>query len=156
VTLDQNEQIAALAKAMSTIPGLDPTKGRTPVNAAVRGMWAAELVTKWGVSIDPELATVEAVSATEQFGNLGPHNVVDKVTEAEREAANALVRNNASDFLSANNPTLAARLAAAKTPQQRHALAEELRGKILSDPNTLVTDFVQLLQDAPQEGEQQT
>jgi hypothetical protein len=144
---DHNEQIDALAKAMSTIPGLDPTQGRTPVNAAVRRMWATELVSKWGVSIDPAKATVEAVPTAPALGNIGPHEVRDKATDADRMAANQVVRQHGPAFLAANTPDLAARLAAAKTQEQRDALAAELRDKILNNPNTLVTDFVSLLQD---------
>lgn len=146
--MSQADQIAALAKAMSTMPGMDPNKARTPVNAAVRQAWAAELITKWGVSIDPSAATVEAVStAPPQLGNVGPHVVQDKKANDERMAANQFVRQNAPGFLEANKPDLAARLAAAKTADQRDALAAELKEKILSDPNTLVTGFLSLLSD---------
>jgi len=141
---DQAAQIDALSKAMSTIPGLDPQKGRTPVNAAVRRLWATELITKWGVSIDPSKATVEAVNNAPQLGNLGPHTVQDKT---EKTAASQFIRENGPAFMAANQPDLHARMHAAKTPEQRAALADELRQQILSDPNSLVTDFVKLLQD---------
>jgi hypothetical protein len=147
-TPEQQDMIAALSRAMSTIPGLDPNHARTPVNAAVRHAWATELVTKWGVSIDPDKATVEAVStAPPQFGNLGPHTVRPRA-QAAPDAAEYL-RKNGPDFMAQNRPDLAARMAAAKTPEQRAALAEELRQSILANPNTLVTDFVALLQDPP-------
>ena len=151
-TPEQQDQIRALAMAMSTIPGLDPTKGRTPVNAAVRRVWAAELVTKWGVSIDPEKASVEAVNTTPGLGNHGAHEVRDRkpVTMPESEQARQFMRASAPDFLAANSPDLAARIAAAKTPEQRDALAAELKEKILNDPNTLVTDFLGLLKGLDQ------
>lgn len=151
---EQTDQIDALARAMSTMPGLDPSKSRTPVNAAVRRLWATELITKWGVSIDPEAATVEAVNETPALGNIGHHKVQARAADrlaAARAADNAageeFIRRSGADFLAANRPDLAARLAAAKTPAQRHALAEELKTKILNDPNTLVTDFIGLIQD---------
>lgn len=154
-TPEQAAQIDALAKAMSTMPGLDPQKTRTPVNAAVRHAWAAELVTKWGVAIDPNSAALEAVPTAPALGNVGPHEIRDKVTESDRQAANAFVRQSGHAFLAANQPDLAARLDAAKTPAQRDALAAELREKILSNPNSLVTDFVSLLGDqTPGEADQ--
>jgi hypothetical protein len=138
-----DDQIAALAKAMSTIPGLDPNKGRTPVNAAVRRLWATELITKWGVSIDPGQATVEAVNAAPELGNVGPHTVADK--KAEKAVAAQFLQENAPGFMAANTPDLAARIAAAKTADQRDALTAELRQKILDDPNVIVTDLLGLL-----------
>lgn len=141
----KQEQVEALAKAMSTMPGLDPSKGRTPVNAAARRLWATELVTKWGVSIDPEVATVEAVTQAPALGNVGPHTVQDKT--ANRAANSEVIQQTGREFLAANRPDLAERIAAAKTADQRDALADELRQKILNDPNTLVTQFVGLLQD---------
>lgn len=131
------------------MPGMDPEKGRTPVNAAVRRLWAAELVTKWGVTIDPAAATVEAVSTgAPQLGNIAEHVVREKVVrDAEEVAAGtAFIQQKGLPFLAANRPDLAARMAAAKTQEQRNELAEELRQKILTDPNSLVTDFVNLLQ----------
>lgn len=150
--MEADPRIDALAKAMSTMPGMDASKGRTPVNAAVRRLWAAELITKWGVSIDPSQATVEAVStAPEQLGNVAPHTVRERVIrdEDERAAGTAIIETDGARFLAANRPDLAAQMAAAKTPAQRTALAAELRAKILADPNSLVTDFVHLLQDGP-------
>lgn len=146
-----SEQVAALAKAMSTMPGMDPNKGRTSVNAAVRALWAAELIEKWGVSIDPGKATVEAVSVSApQLGNVGEHEVREKVVrDADEVAAGTqIIQQNGMPFLAANRPDLAARMAAAKTQAQRNELAAELKAKILADPNSLVTDFVALIDGA--------
>lgn len=148
--MEADPRIDALAKALSTMPGLDPNKGRTSVNAAVRRLWATELIAKWGVSIDPTQATVEAVTtAPPQLGNIGPHTVRPKVVRDADEiaAGTALIEQIGPEFLAANRPDLASQMAAAKTPAQRAALSEELRAKILADPNSLVTDFVHLLQD---------
>src|SRR4051812_1694362 len=162
--LSREEQITALATAMSTMPGLDGKRQNVP--APARRVWATELIDNWGVRIDPTKATAEwfatnqawtgaaaapmamaakATSATRgtQTGTRPDGTVTDEY--AQMHGATQYVERMGPDFLAANNPTLAQRIAAAKTSAEKDALAAELRQQILNNPSTLVTDFVSLL-----------
>ena len=137
MTDDVDAQIDALASAMSTMPGLKENSPRTVVSAPARRRWAKELIEKWGVSIDPAKATVEVVATgPAMFGPHGPREVRDKT--AENAAVNRYIRAKGPDFLAVNQPELAERIRAAKTPAQTKALQEELREKLKNDPNALI------------------
>lgn len=145
MTLSRQDQIDALSRAMSSMPGMDETKGRTTIAAPARRLWATELVDKFGVSIDPEAATAEAFATNPpQMGNLGPQEVRER-TDADEMTA--YINQQGPAFLAANKPDLAARLAAAKTQPQRDALIAELKAQILSDPNNLLAGVLQAIKD---------
>jgi hypothetical protein len=145
--LSREEQVAALSQAMSTMPGMDPTKQRTTIAAPARALWAAELIDKWGVTIDPSKATVESFSTNPaEIGNHGPQQVRERDPNKTAEMDD-LLRQQGPAFLRFNNPDLAARLAAAKTQPQRDALVAELREKIQNDPNSLLNNVLQLVKD---------
>lgn len=124
---NQEAQIAALSAAMSTMPGMGGPRPGVPVPA--RMAWARELVEKWGVSIDPDQATLEAVNMNPpEMGNHGPHQVRER-QPLEPHQQELLVA-NAQDFVNTNMADLAQRIKAADTEEKRTALREELRSEI--------------------------
>lgn len=143
------QQIDALANAMSTMPGLNDGP-RAVVSAPARRIWAKELIEKWGVSIDPAKATVEVVATGPAIlGPHGPREVREKTltdAAAEHAAVTRYITTKGPAFLAANQPDLADRMRAAKTSAQRAALREELRQKLADDPNSLIWQVLKLVE----------
>lgn len=118
--LSSEQQIEALSAAMSTLPAMSGPRPGIPPPA--RLLWARELIERWGVSIDPDKATLEAVNSNpSQMGNHGPRTVRD-ISPAVQERLIASSR----DYVNANIPDIAQRIAAADTEEKKAALREEL------------------------------
>ena len=124
--LTTEEQVEALAKAMSTMPGLHGP--RTTVAAPARALWARELIEKWGVSIDPDQATVEAFADPTAMGSHGPQSMRERL-EAQPAEADYL-RRQAADFIKEQMSDLGSQIAAADTPAKAAALREKLRTEL--------------------------
>lgn len=143
--MSTEQQIAALAAAMSTLPQMGGPRLSIPPPA--RMMWARELVEKWGVSIDPDKATLEAVSdSPTQLGHHGPQTVRERKPLSQTAQHNLVA--GARDYINTNFPDLAERIAAADTPAKQAALREELRREI---PGPIQAAMTQLEQTDPED-----
>lgn len=136
--MNRDEQIKALSEAMSSVPGMRQAE-RAGLGPMVRTMWATDLIDRWGVSIDPDKAKVTAVHGGGLgMGNHGPWGIEEKTRAARRdpepnatpEQARMVLGPVMAQMLDTTQPELAARINAAKTPEQRQAMLEELRAKI--------------------------
>lgn len=131
--MERADQILAVSRVLQRIPTGNKQRPYQQTPPPIIGMWATELVDKYGVRVHPELATEELVRVQSPAGNHGPVQSVTKNTPAplgggpdvkRAEGARAALMT----WLSENDPELARRIEAAQhDPMQSILLLAEIR-----------------------------